>query len=132
GIAFDSLIKNLEDDKISMLVEKISDKYAIHYISSLEEQYFKNFIHLIFEIINEKDPSMRSHPYNVAYLSNLLGQTLGFPQERLEKLYMAALLHDVGKLFIDSKILNKKGILTDEERKEIQKHSEYGYNILKD
>jgi len=128
----DLLISKLEEEKVSLLVEKISDKYSIHYISSLDEQYFKNFIHLIFEIINEKDPLMKSHPYNVAYLSNLLGQTLGFPQERLEKLYMAALLHDVGKLFIDSRILNKKGSLTDEERREIEKHSVYGYNILKD
>ena len=128
----DSIIKKLEEAKVSLLVEKISDKYSIHYTSSLDEQYFKNFIHLIFEILNEKDPIMKSHPYNVAYLSNLLGQTLGFPQERLEKLYMAALLHDVGKLFIDSRILNKRGSLTDEERREIEKHSAYGYNILKD
>jgi hypothetical protein len=45
---------------------------------------------------------------------------------------MAALLHDVGKLFIDSRILNKRGSLTDEERREIEKHSTYGYNILND
>lgn len=128
----DIFVNKLQEDKLSLLVERISDKYAIHYVSSLEEEYFKNFIHLIFEIINEKDPLMKSHPYNVAYLSNLLGQTLGFPQERLEKLYMAALLHDVGKLFIDSRILNKKEPLTDEERKEIEKHCEYGYSILKD
>lgn len=128
----DIFINKLQEDKLSLLVEKISDKYAIHYVSSLEEEYFKNFIHLIFEIINEKEPMMKSHPFNVAYLSNLLGRALGFSQERLEKLYMAALLHDVGKLFIDSGILNKKEPLTDEERKEIEKHCEYGYNILKD
>jgi HD-GYP domain-containing protein (c-di-GMP phosphodiesterase class II) len=128
----DIFVNKLQEDKLSLLVERISDKYAIHYVSSLEEEYFKNFIHLIFEIINEKEPMMKSHPFNVAYLSNLIGQALGFSKERLEKLYMAALLHDVGKLFIDSRILNKKEPLTDEERKEIEKHCEYGYNILKD
>lgn len=45
---------------------------------------------------------------------------------------MAGLLHDIGKTKISPYILNKPGKLTDEEFEEMKKHSEYGYNIVKE
>lgn len=71
------------------------------------------------------------HSVNVCILSVLIGIGLGFNNEMLEKLSQAALLHDIGKTKIPLEILNKPGKLTDEEFNEIKKHSEYGYEILK-
>ena len=51
-------------------------------------------------------------------------------QDFLEKLHIAALLHDIGKIGIDENILNKKEKLNNSEIKEINKHSEIGYRIL--
>lgn len=71
------------------------------------------------------------HSVNVCILSILIGIGLGFTDEKLEKLSQAALLHDIGKTRIPLEILNKPGKLTDEEFEEIKKHSEYGYELLK-
>lgn len=50
--------------------------------------------------------------------------------EKIEKIYLAAPLHDVGKVGVRDAILNKPGKLTDEEREEMQNHSIIGYNAL--
>ncbi|MCT4543585.1 MAG: HD-GYP domain-containing protein [Vallitalea sp.] len=72
------------------------------------------------------------HSVNVAVLSILLGTTLELNKEQLYNLGLGAILHDIGKMFIDNSILNKKGKLTDEEFFEIQKHPQYGYKYLKE
>ncbi|GMQ62742.1 HD-GYP domain-containing protein [Vallitalea maricola] len=72
------------------------------------------------------------HCVNVAVLSIVLGTSIGLNKEKLYNLGLGAILHDIGKMFINSKILNKNGKLTEEEYKHIQKHSEYGYNYLKE
>lgn len=72
------------------------------------------------------------HCVNVAVLSIVLGTSLGLNKNNLYNLGLGAILHDIGKMFVDSSILNKKGKLTDEEYKHIQKHSEYGYTYLKE
>src|SRR5690606_33431743 len=50
---------------------------------------------------------------------------------QLRELAIGALLHDIGKVHLDKKILNKKGKLTAEEYKHIQQHSLYGFNTLR-
>lgn len=71
------------------------------------------------------------HEENVAYYSNLIAQQLHLSEEDLQDLYMAALLHDVGKNKIQNNILYKNDILTQEEYTSIKKHTFYGAEILK-
>jgi HD-GYP domain-containing protein (c-di-GMP phosphodiesterase class II) len=71
-----------------------------------------------------------SHSVNVAVLSVVAGTALGLSRPRLNDLAMGALIHDIGKVFIDRNILNKPGRLTPEEFAEIKQHSEKGYNYL--
>ncbi|NMA66647.1 MAG: HD-GYP domain-containing protein, partial [Clostridiaceae bacterium] len=70
------------------------------------------------------------HCINVSLLSIVIGKWLKLSKEDIEKLGMAALLHDIGKTKISPYILNKPGKLTDEEFEEMKRHSEYGYNIV--
>ena len=72
------------------------------------------------------------HSVNVAVLSLVIGVGLGLSKDDLFNLGLAAVLHDIGKIFIDKDILNKNGKLTDEEYASIQKHSEFGYQYLKE
>lgn len=72
------------------------------------------------------------HCVNVAVLSIVLGASIGMNKEELFNLGLGAILHDIGKIFIDSSILNKEGKLTEEEYNIIQKHAEYGYDYLKE
>ena len=70
------------------------------------------------------------HSINVCILSLLSGVELNLSRTRMEGLAAGALLHDMGKVWIDDSILNKKGSLTPEEYAEIKKHPSFGYEIL--
>lgn len=71
-----------------------------------------------------------NHSVNVAILSLYLGKLLGLSNEQLSILGEAALLHDVGKLKISKKILNKPGILTSSEWAIMERHTIEGAEIL--
>jgi HD-GYP domain-containing protein (c-di-GMP phosphodiesterase class II) len=73
-----------------------------------------------------------SHNVNVGVLSLFLGIEIGLSTVELQRLGVAALLHDVGKMFLDPKILNKTGKLTEEEHKQINMHSSYSYRYAKE
>lgn len=70
------------------------------------------------------------HSENVKNYALLLGKKLKFGEEKLSKLRLAALLHDVGKIGIPDSILTKKEKLTDDDIDEIRKHPEKGMRIL--
>lgn len=61
----------------------------------------------------------------------MLTEIIGVSQAEKEKIYSAALLHDVGKLRISLDILNKPGKLNEAEYKQVRKHSYFGYKYLK-
>lgn len=71
------------------------------------------------------------HIKRVALYSILLGKKLGMTEEEIEVLQLAASMHDIGKINIPDKILNKPGKLTDEEFTVMKSHTEIGYDILK-
>ncbi|PAB59985.1 HD-GYP domain-containing protein [Anaeromicrobium sediminis] len=72
------------------------------------------------------------HSVNVAVLSIVIGVALNLNKNELYKLGLGALMHDIGKVFIEKEILNKKEKLTDDEYVAIKEHSELGYKYLKE
>lgn len=71
------------------------------------------------------------HSVNVAVLSVLMGMGLGFKKPMLKELAAAGLLHDIGKINIPVETMEKAGPLTEEEYELIKKHSEFGYEKIK-
>lgn len=71
------------------------------------------------------------HSVNVAVLSIVIGVALEIDREELCNLGFAALLHDIGKVFVDKDVLNKPGKLNDDEFEEIKKHSLLGADHIK-
>ena len=61
----------------------------------------------------------------------MIAEYMGYSEKELEEIYCAGLIHDVGKLGIDNRIINKQDKLSDEEYNEIKKHPVMGYEILK-
>lgn len=82
--------------------------------------------------IDAKDPYTRGHSDRVAHVSVRLAQELGCDSETLKTLYMAGLLHDLGKIGIDDNVLRKPGKLTEAEFEHVKTHVEIGYRILRD
>ena len=81
--------------------------------------------------IDTKDEYTKGHSSRVAEYSRLIAKRCGFPEARQDEIYMLGLLHDVGKIGIPDGILNKPGLLTDEEYAQVKKHSGMGASILK-
>ncbi|QGQ96535.1 HD-GYP domain-containing protein [Paenibacillus psychroresistens] len=86
----------------------------------------------LFNTLRIKDHFTMNHSYNVSFYASLLGMKLGLSAVDLEKLKVASLLHDIGKLFTPKHILLKPGRLTDEEFEIIREHPALGYELLKD
>ena len=72
-----------------------------------------------------------THSVNVTVLSIALARELKFTKEHIDLIGLGAMLHDIGKMRVPEKILNKPGKLTPDERIEIQKHTTLGYELLK-
>ena len=82
--------------------------------------------------IDLKDPYTNGHSHRVAKITAMIAEKMGLDKEVVEKYHQIALLHDIGKIAIPDNILNKPGRLTDEEFAVMKKHSERGYEILKE
>jgi response regulator RpfG family c-di-GMP phosphodiesterase len=76
------------------------------------------------------DQETGEHTLRVGIISACIGEAMGLSKERLNALVLAAPLHDIGKIGISDRILQKPGILTPEERAMMQKHCELGHGIL--
>lgn len=80
--------------------------------------------------IDAKDKYTNGHSRRVAEYSEKIARAAGKNDEECEKIYFAALLHDVGKIGVPIGILTKNGRLTDEEFEQIKQHPVVGGNIL--
>jgi putative nucleotidyltransferase with HDIG domain len=80
--------------------------------------------------IDAKDPYTKGHSERVAQLSVALAQDLHLSDRDIENIEYTALLHDIGKIGIDDRILGKNGSLTSEEYKKIKEHTIMGAKII--
>lgn len=77
-----------------------------------------------------RDPQTGSHLTRMASYSKLIALELGLSEDEAEEIYLAAPMHDVGKIGIPDRILLKDGKLTPEEWLEMKRHTNYGFEIL--
>jgi HD-GYP domain-containing protein (c-di-GMP phosphodiesterase class II) len=134
-------IQSLKDAFIYTDVESVGGQKQLKQKMDVTKMMITNIVEDILEnrdtmvnLIDLKffDDYTFFHSVNVAVLSVLVGVELGLSREQLFNLGLAAILHDIGKIFIDIDILNKPSKLTADEYTIMKKHSEYGYNYLKE
>lgn len=82
------------------------------------------------EVVENKSEQTGQHVKRVAEYSGIIAAKMGLPDEAVENLRLASMMHDIGKLMIPTEILEKPARLTDEEYAEIKKHSGYGGKLL--
>jgi putative nucleotidyltransferase with HDIG domain len=102
------------------------------------EQSFQNLkkvmdstIQAIAMTVEKRDPYTSGHQMRVAALTRAIAETLELPEDQIEGAYMAASIHDIGKISLPAEILTKPIQLTEIEISLIQAHSQAGYDILK-
>ncbi len=94
-------------------------------------ELFLGSIRMLAAAIDEKDPYTRGHSDRVAKYSVLVGKELGLTAAELDRLRISALLHDVGKIGVDDRVLKKPGALTSDEFSLMKQHPTKGANIMR-
>ena len=97
---------------------------------SLKESFITS-VYTLAETIEKRDPYTGGHTKRVMEYSMLIGKALGLPEDKMELLRLAAVLHDIGKIGVRDNILLKPGKLNDDEFEEIKKHTVYGEEVLR-
>jgi len=87
-------------------------------------------LHALTASIDAKDPYTSGHSQRVALISKRLAEECGFEPEKVQQIYLAGLLHDIGKIGVPEAILRKEGKLTAEEYDDMKRHPMLGANIL--
>lgn len=91
---------------------------------------FYTMVYTLAETIEKRDPYTGNHTKRVMEYSLALGRTLGLSEQELQRLELAAVLHDIGKIGVPDTVLLKKGPLDDDEFRQIKMHTIYGEEIL--
>lgn len=89
-----------------------------------------DLINVVVNILDARDPCTFIHSWRVAELSVLISENMGLPKERVEKIHIAAHLHDIGKIGVPDRVLNKSGKLSHDEILQMQAHPRIGFNII--
>jgi putative nucleotidyltransferase with HDIG domain len=89
-------------------------------------------LHAMTGAVDAKDSYTRGHSQRVALYSREIAAKAGLPDAFCDRVYMAGLLHDVGKIGVPEEVLRKPGKLTDEEFALMKQHVEIGARILRD
>jgi HD-GYP domain-containing protein (c-di-GMP phosphodiesterase class II) len=98
--------------------------------ATLNKELFMGSIRMLANAIDEKDPYTRGHSERVAYYSMVIARFMGMTEEEVERVYLSGIIHDVGKIGIEDKILRKPAALTDEEYEIMKQHPTKGAHIL--
>lgn len=85
---------------------------------------------MLYFLLSLYDKNTYNHVCRVAKYSNDIGKYLSLPNNEMNLLLYSSLLHDIGKIYIPTSLLEKKEKLTKEEFDLIKKHVEFGYFIL--
>jgi HD-GYP domain-containing protein (c-di-GMP phosphodiesterase class II) len=109
-------------------IERAIDE--IRAASETNKELFMGSIRMLANAIDEKDPYTRGHSERVAYYSKVIAMHLGMSDEDVEKVHLSGIIHDVGKIGIEDKILRKASALTDEEYELMKQHPTKGEHIL--
>jgi len=83
------------------------------------------------KIVEMRDPYTAGHQQGVADLATAIAREMNMSDEQVEQLSMAAMVHDIGKIYVPAEILNYPGKLTHVEFDMIKMHSKGGYDIVK-
>lgn len=118
------------------LLTSISNESAVYLENAMlyEDVHglMMGLLHSLTSAVDAKDTYTCGHSERVALLSRHLAIHAGMSAASADRVYMAGLLHDVGKIGVPEAVLQKAGRLTPEEFEQIKKHPEIGARILRD
>lgn len=130
--ATDFVTKPIKLDALSMLVEKNLERKRLERGRELsrDSRLILQFIEALAAAIDAKESATAQHSLRVTALSKTVAEALGLPESELLAIELAALVHDVGKIGIPDRILQKPGKLDEAEWELIRTHPVVGSQIV--
>jgi len=125
-----SAVKHALKDAENQRERKLAEEKLLKSYESLKKA-LDDAIKTMVKIVELRDPYTAGHQQKVADLATAIAAEMKLEETRIEQLRTAALIHDIGKMYIPSDILSKPGKLADIEFNLIKTHSQYGYDIVK-
>jgi putative two-component system response regulator len=144
--AYDYLIKPIESELLFLSVNRALEhrnlmlenkEYQLNLeqkVTSQTEEIQKSFINAVSSLayaLEAKDIYTHGHSERVTNIAVKIAEELGLSDKEMEKIRLAGLLHDIGKIGVREDILNKPGKLSAEEFEQVKTHSQIGERILK-
>jgi len=120
-------IKDIDSEKDVLTLKK-----KVRYLNRIVNQELIDMIYGFAKTIEARDLSTARHVENTALLAKKIAKRLNLPNQEIDDVYHAAILHDLGKVGVDEKILYKKGVLEKAEREIVQAHPWIGTEILRE
>jgi putative nucleotidyltransferase with HDIG domain len=128
-------------DEIKLFIELADDlAYGIAALRSLGEreqavrqlhENLEDTVAAIASTIEMRDPYTAGHQRRVARLAGRIAEEMGLPEHRVRGIFLAGLIHDIGKINVPAEILSKPGKLTPLEIQFVRAHAQTGYDIIK-
>jgi len=135
GVMASFLSANISNHRVVLEISSLNDVLRVQVqenkrlLAKMREIYLDT-IRAFAAAIDAKDPYTRGHSERVAKLSVSIAGGLGLPEEDVQAIHIASILHDVGKIVTDRAILVKSSALTRAETRQLQKHPKTSYDIL--
>ena len=141
--AYDYLVKPCSTDELRLKIEKGLESVRLaEERQRAEEKLRRSYeklqralegtVHTLVAAIEMRDPYTAGHQRRVTQLACAIAHEMGLPEERVEGIRMAGLIHDIGKMNIPAEILSKPGLLSDLEYSLIKNHAQVGHDVLKE
>jgi len=115
---------NVMGERIERAVEEIREA------ADTNRELFIGTVRMLANAIDAKDPYTRGHSERVAFYSTLVAKELGMNDTEIANVHLSGLIHDVGKIGIEDRILRKPAALTDDEYEIMKQHPTKGAQIL--
>ncbi len=115
---------NIMGERIERAVEEIREA------ADTNRELFIGTVRMLANAIDAKDPYTRGHSERVAFYSTLVAKELGMNDVEIANVHLSGLIHDVGKIGIEDRILRKPAALTDDEYEIMKQHPTKGAQIL--
>jgi putative two-component system response regulator len=144
--AYDYIIKPFNLDRVLMSVNRALDKRRLEkaareyqkYLHQIAEEraaetrrLFYSMTQVFVHMLDLKTPFNEGHSRRVAEKSRYVARELRMTDDGVRKVYLAALLHDVGTIFVEDMLLNKEGALTPDEMRHVREKSSLADEVLR-
>lgn len=95
------------------------------------QRLLEQTVNVLASTVEMRDPYTAGHQRQVNKLACAIAEEMGLPKEQIDGIRMAALIHDIGKIYVPAEILSRPGELTETEFGLIKIHSQAGHDVLK-